>query len=278
MARRRRARRARCRRVALRVGGPGPRARHARAQNIRRATAPNGACFFAIAPAARPSARRRFPTRRKRPARRARDPPVSPTRASDGPGRTISSSPRSRRPSSGTNATTHHSFFFEKNKFSTSRVCPVPFSRTSTGARRDPVPFADRRSVRSRALTSRVSLAHASRHSRRREFGVYAPALRGLRGGPRVFGGEGVGRHPVHLRVRRVRRPRQEEGVPRHLCAVLRGPPARGLRGVRVRALGHDHGGVYGQDPRLAALPHLREGRLLGVRRKVPGAVLVPGR
>lgn len=82
------------------------------AQNIRRATAPNGACFFAIAPAARPSARRRFPTRRKRPARRARDPPVSPTRASDGPGRTISSSPRSRRPSSGTNATTHHRVFF----------------------------------------------------------------------------------------------------------------------------------------------------------------------
>ena len=82
------------------------------AQNIRRATAPNGACFFAIAPAARPSARCRFPTRRKRPARHARDPPVSPTRASDGPGRTISSSPRSRRPSSGTNATTHHRVFF----------------------------------------------------------------------------------------------------------------------------------------------------------------------
>jgi hypothetical protein len=95
------------------------------AQNIRRATAPNGACFFAIAPAARPSARCRFPTRRKRPARRARDPPVSPTRASDGPGRTISSSPRSRRPSSGTNATTHHRVFFWKNPspVSTSRVC-----------------------------------------------------------------------------------------------------------------------------------------------------------
>jgi len=196
--------------------GPGPRESRAGRKISAERPPRTVRAFSAIAPAARPSA---LSTRRNRAERRARDDPVSATRASEGLGRAIESRARGlgarRRARTRRRMTQPSSCFVfpvchepdsrgrrpvsarrrQKKKrslrasFARARLAPPPETRPHT-------PFADRRSVPSlsRALPPSASrILTPSKRRRRRWFRVHAAALRGLRGGPRVFGGEGVG-------------------------------------------------------------------------------------
>ena len=190
----RRARRARCRRVALRVVEQG-RARHTRGAKYPQSDRPERCVLLRdrtcratqrAVPVPYPSET----TRASRPrSARLTDARERRTRTHD------FVEPSFSAPVVGHERDdTSSCFFLEKSLsgFHLARLS-VPFSR---GPR--PAPDATPSCSLTAALfglarVSRVSLAHSPRHSRRREFGVYAPALRGLRGGPRVFGGEGVG-------------------------------------------------------------------------------------